>query len=156
MLPLLLLLIPMLHMMQELIVRLGIHTGRGHGDLIRDRFGVGWAWLSMVGLAVATIGSLVTELIGVAGIGELYGLSRALTLPVGVVALLAVVATGSYRRVERSAIVIGLSNSPFLPLHGRHILILRHWRRIRATCPSAITNSCILRQRLSARFSIRG
>ena len=45
-LPLLLLLIPMLYMLQELTVRLGLHTGRGHGELIRERFGVGWAWLS--------------------------------------------------------------------------------------------------------------
>ena len=45
-LPLVLLLIPMLYMVQELTVRLGLYTGRGHGELIRERFGVGWAWLS--------------------------------------------------------------------------------------------------------------
>src|ERR1700692_2110659 len=49
-LPLLLLLIPMLYMVQELTVRLGICTGRGHGELIRERFGVGWAWVSTGGL----------------------------------------------------------------------------------------------------------
>jgi NRAMP (natural resistance-associated macrophage protein)-like metal ion transporter len=112
-LPLVLLLIPMLYMVQELTVRLGIHTGRGHGELIRERFGVGWAWLSTAGLAAATIGSLVTEFTGVAGIGELYGLSRGLTLPIATAALLAVVATGSYRRVERTAIVIGLFELAF-------------------------------------------
>ncbi len=112
-LPLLLLLMPMLYMVQELTVRLGIHTGRGHGELIRERFGVGWAWLSTAGLAVAVIGSLITEFTGVAGIGELYGLSRGLTLPLSAAALLAVVATGSYRRVERTAIVIGLFELAF-------------------------------------------
>jgi Mn2+/Fe2+ NRAMP family transporter len=112
-LPLLLLLIPMLYMVQELTVRLGICTGRGHGELIRERFGVGWAWLSTAGLAAATIGSLVTQFTGVAGIGELYGLSRGLTLPVAAAALLGVVATGSYRRVERIAIAIGLFELAF-------------------------------------------
>jgi Mn2+/Fe2+ NRAMP family transporter len=112
-LPLLLLLIPMLYMVQELTVRLGLATGRGHGELIRERFGVGWAWLSTAGLAVAVIGSLITEFTGVAGVGELYGLSRALTLPLAAAALLAVVATGSYRRVERTAIVIGLFELAF-------------------------------------------
>ena len=112
-LPLVLLLIPMLYVVQELTVRLGIYTGRGHGELIRERFGVGWAWLSTAGLAAATIGSLVTEFTGVAGIGELYGLSRGLTLPIATAALLAVVATGSYRRVERTAIVIGLFELTF-------------------------------------------
>ena len=112
-LPLLLLLIPMLYMVQELTARLGIATGRGYGELIRERFGSGWAWLSTVGLAAATIGSLVTEFTGVAGIGELYGLSRSVTLPLAAAALLAVVATGSYRRVERAAIVIGLFELAF-------------------------------------------
>ena len=112
-LPLLLLLIPMLYMLQELTVRLGLHTGRGHGELIRERFGVGWAWLSTAGLAAAVIGSLITEFTGVAGIGELYGLSRGLTLPLSAAALLAIVATGSYRRVERTAIVIGLFELAF-------------------------------------------
>jgi Mn2+/Fe2+ NRAMP family transporter len=112
-LPLLLLLIPMLFMMQELTVRLGICTGRGHGELIRERFGAGCAWLSTAGLVVATIGSLVTEFTGAAGIGELYGLSRDVTLPLAAAALLTVVATGSYRRVERTALVIGLFELAF-------------------------------------------
>ena len=112
-LPLLLLLIPMLYMVQELTVRLGLHTGRGHGELIKEQFGFGWACLSTAGLAAAVIGSLITEFTGVAGIGELYGLSRGFTLPFAAVALLAVVATGSYRRVERTAIVIGLFELAF-------------------------------------------
>src|SRR5579863_9423408 len=49
-LPLVLALIPMLYLVQELTVRLGVHTGRGHGELIRERFGAGWAWLAIVGL----------------------------------------------------------------------------------------------------------
>jgi Mn2+/Fe2+ NRAMP family transporter len=112
-LPLVLLLIPMLYWVQELTVRLGICTGRGHGELIRDRFGLGWAWLSTAGLAAATAGSLVTEFTGVAGVGELYGLSRRLTLPLAAAALLGIVGTGSYRRVERTALVIGLFELAF-------------------------------------------
>src|SRR5271154_7329398 len=45
-LPLVLLLIPMLYMVQELTVRLGVYTGGGHGELIRERFGIGWAFVS--------------------------------------------------------------------------------------------------------------
>jgi Mn2+/Fe2+ NRAMP family transporter len=112
-LPLILLLIPMLYTVQELTVRLGIGTGRGHGELIRERFGRSWAWLSAAGLAAATVGSLVTEFTGVAGIGELYGLSRSLTLPFTAIVLLAIVGTGSYRRVERTALVIGLFEIAF-------------------------------------------
>jgi Mn2+/Fe2+ NRAMP family transporter len=112
-LPLVLVLIPMLYMVQELTVRLGIHTGCGYGELVRERFGIGWAWLSTAGLAVAVIGSLVTEFTGVAGIGELYGLSRGFTLPLATAALLCIVATGSYRRVERIVIVLGVFQLAF-------------------------------------------
>lgn len=112
-LPLILALIPMLYMVQELTVRLGIFTGRGHGELLREQFGIGWASLSMLSLAVATMGSLVTEFSAFAGIGELYGLSRSLTLSVTAAVLLGVVVTGSYRRVERIAILVGLLEFAF-------------------------------------------
>src|ERR1700730_19276114 len=45
-LPLLLGLIPVLYMVQELAVRLGIFTGRGYNELIRCHFGHAWAWVS--------------------------------------------------------------------------------------------------------------
>ena len=113
-LPLILLLIPMLYMVQELTVRLGIFTQRGHAELIRERFGAEWAWASTSALALATIGSLVTEFSAIAGIGEIYGLTRGVTLPIAASMLLAVVVTGSYRRVERIAIILGLLELAFL------------------------------------------
>ncbi|KVE39135.1 NRAMP family divalent metal transporter [Burkholderia sp. BDU5] len=107
--PLMLLLglVPLLYMIQELTVRLGIFTGRGHGELIREHFGVGWAWLSAAGLVVAVLGSLVTEFTGVAGIGEMFGVPRAVSLPLAVALLIAIVMTGSHKRVDKAAIVIG-------------------------------------------------
>lgn len=107
------LLMPILYMVQELTVRLGIFTGRGHGELIRETFGAFWAWVSVAGLAIATFGALVTELSGVAGVGELYGVPRALSLTIATIALLAVVMSGSYRRVERVAIALGLFELAF-------------------------------------------
>lgn len=106
-------LMPILFMVQEMTVRLGLHTGRGHGELIADTFGRFWAWVSVAGLAVAVFGALITELSGVAGIGELYGVPRGLSLGLATVALLAVVLTGSYRRVERIAIALGLFELAF-------------------------------------------
>ncbi len=108
-----LVLIPILYMVQELTVRLGIFTGRGHGELIAETFGRFWAWVSAIGLAVATAGALLTEFSGVAGVGELYGVPRAITLALAASALLAVVLTGSYRRVERVAIAVGLFEFAF-------------------------------------------
>ncbi|MDE8343617.1 MAG: divalent metal cation transporter [Acidocella sp.] len=106
-------LMPILYIVQELTVRLGIFTGRGHGELIRRSFGPVWAWISVGGLGVATAGALLTEFAGVAGVGEMYGVPRGLSLALAAAALLAVVLTGSYRRVERAAIVIGLFEFAF-------------------------------------------
>ena len=118
-LPLILLLIPMLYMVQELTVRLGIHTGRGQGELIRERFGAGWASVSAVGLAVAVVGSLITEFTGVAGVGERLGLSRSVSLPLAAATLLIIVASGSYKRVERIALLIGLFEFAFFVVAWR-------------------------------------
>jgi Mn2+/Fe2+ NRAMP family transporter len=103
-----LLLIPVLYIIQELTVRLGIFTGRGHGELIRQEFGAFWAWVSAAGLGIATCGALLTEFAGVAGVGELYNIPRVVSVSLAAAALLGVVLTGSYRRVERAAIAVGL------------------------------------------------
>jgi Mn2+/Fe2+ NRAMP family transporter len=108
------LLVPVLAVVQELTVRLAIFTGRGHGELIRVTFGPAWAWLSAAGLAIATVGALLTEFSGVAGVGEMFGVSRAITLPMAAATLLAIVSTGSYRRVELVAIGIGLFELAFV------------------------------------------
>ena len=108
-----LILIPILYMVQELTVRLGVFTGRGHGELIKETFGPLWAWISVGGLAIATAGALLTELSGVAGVGELYGVPRWVSLGLAGAALLVTVLTGSYRRVERIAILVGLFEFAF-------------------------------------------
>ncbi len=107
------LLMPVLYIVQELTVRLGIFTGKGHGELIREAFGPKWAWVSATGLAVATIGALLTEFSGVAGIGDLFNIPHIVSLPLAAAALLAVVLTGSYRRVERVAIIVGMFELAF-------------------------------------------
>jgi NRAMP (natural resistance-associated macrophage protein)-like metal ion transporter len=114
-----LLLMPVLYIVQELTVRLGIFTGKGHGELIRSTFGGAWAWVSVSGLGVATIGALITEFSGVAGVGELFGVPRAVSLLIATALLLAVVLTGSYRRVERVAIALGLFELAFFVVAWR-------------------------------------
>lgn len=69
-----LVLVPILYLVMELTVRLGVATGKGHAELIREHFGAGWAYLSVGTLLVSAIGALVTEFAGVAGIGHLFGL----------------------------------------------------------------------------------
>nr|WP_306439442.1 divalent metal cation transporter [Mycobacterium simiae] len=109
-----LILMPILYVVQEMTVRLGIVTRRGHGALIRERFGRGWAWLSALTLFASAIGALLTEFAGVAGVGELFGVSRWISIPIATVMLLGLALTGSYRRVERIGLAIGAAELAFL------------------------------------------
>jgi Mn2+/Fe2+ NRAMP family transporter len=116
-----LLLIPVLYIVQEMTVRLGIYTRKGHGALIREQFGRGWAFLSAGTLFLSATGALVTEFAGIAGVGELFGLSRSFTVPVAAGLLIAVAMIGRYRRVERTGILFGLGELALLPA-----LVLAH------------------------------
>jgi NRAMP (natural resistance-associated macrophage protein)-like metal ion transporter len=109
-----LILMPILYVVQEMTVRLGIVTRKGHGALIRERFGRFWAWVSAFTLFASSIGALLTEFAGVAGVGELFGVSRWVSVPIATAALLALALTGSYRRVERIGLVIGAAELAFL------------------------------------------
>ena len=109
-----LVLIPVLFVVQELTVRLGIVTGKGHGRGIQEHFGRGWAWLSVSTLLVACVGALITELSGIAGVGSLAGIPPWESMVVVVVGLTAMAFTGSYLAVERIALAVGLFEAVFL------------------------------------------
>jgi Mn2+/Fe2+ NRAMP family transporter len=117
-LPLVLVLIPVLYIVQELTVRLGIFTHQGLGELVRARFGRTWSVVAGVALLVVVVASLVTEFTGVAGVGEIYGVSRNLCVPLAGVALLLIGASGSYRRIEYITLWIGLFQLAFFAVAG--------------------------------------
>jgi NRAMP (natural resistance-associated macrophage protein)-like metal ion transporter len=107
-------LIPIVFIAQELTVRLGLVTGKGHGELIRQRFGRGWAWLSVSTLVVACAGAIVSEMSGIAGVGLMWGIPSWVSTGIVGLFLVVMVVTGSYKRVERVAIAIGLFELVFL------------------------------------------
>ncbi len=108
-------LIPILYMVQEMTVRLGVITGKGHGELIRTHFGTRWAMLSALTLMLATVGALLTEFAGLAGVGQLFGISKWFTVPAAVAILIVVALFYRYRRVERIGIAFGLAELAFIP-----------------------------------------
>jgi Mn2+/Fe2+ NRAMP family transporter len=104
-----------LYLVQEMTARLGIHTGFGHGALIRRELGRGWAMVSAAPMIVSAIGTLVVEFAGVAGVGELFGISRWVTVPTATVFLIGLAFTRGYRRLERIGIAVGLAELAFIP-----------------------------------------
>ncbi len=109
-----LLLVPVLYMAQELTLRLGLVTGRGHGELIAAHFGRLWAWLSVSTLAIACVGALITELSGLAGVGLLFGVPAWISASLAAGAIILVAITGSYRSVEGVAVSLGLFELAFI------------------------------------------
>lgn len=110
-----LVLIPVLFVVQEMTVRLGILTGEGHGALIRRQFGARWALISSITLVCSVVGALVSEFAAIALVGELFGISRWVTIPIATTVLIAAALGGSYRRTERIGIAVGMAELAFIP-----------------------------------------
>ncbi len=100
-------LIPILFIAQELTVRLGIFTGKGHGELIKQHYGTFWAWVSVMTMVITCIGAIITEFSGIAGVGLIFGIPKWISLTAIVVFLIAIAVTGSYNSVERIALLFG-------------------------------------------------
>lgn len=107
-------LIPVLFIVQELTVRLGLATGMGHGELIKKHFGKPWAWFSVSTLVVCCIGALLTEFSGLVSAGLLFGVPADKTMAIVVGFLILIAWTGSYRSVERVAIFLGVFELIFI------------------------------------------
>jgi Mn2+/Fe2+ NRAMP family transporter len=101
----LLLLIPVLIVNQEMVVRLGAVTGVGHARLINERFGRGWGWFSVGDLFLLNFLTIVTEFIGISLASEYIGASKYIVVPISAIALVAIMASGSFRRWERAMFI---------------------------------------------------
>jgi Mn2+/Fe2+ NRAMP family transporter len=101
----LLLLIPVLIVNQEMVVRLGAVTGVGHARLINERFGRGWGWFSVGDLFLLNFLTIVTEFIGITLAADYIGVSKYVVVPISAVALVAIMASGSFRRWERAMFI---------------------------------------------------
>ncbi|MBN9510570.1 MAG: divalent metal cation transporter [Alphaproteobacteria bacterium] len=111
-----LVLVAPLFMAQELAARLGLGTGRGLVELVLRRYGRAAAMLLTATLVTSCAGALVTELSGLAGVGQIFGIPVWRSTLLAATALLAIVWTGSYRSVERIAIAAGLCELAFIVL----------------------------------------
>jgi NRAMP (natural resistance-associated macrophage protein)-like metal ion transporter len=112
----LLLLIPILIVNQEMAMRVGVVTGVGHARLVKERFGRIWAAFAVTDLLVLNFLTLATEFIGVSLGLSYFGVSKYVAVPVAALALIAITASGSFRRWERGMYVFLLANVLVIPL----------------------------------------
>ena len=94
---------------QEMSARLGAHTGEGLMSLIREQFPLRASVFAIVCLLIANLGLVVSEFAGIGAAFELFGVSRYISIPIGAVAIWAVVVFGNYRYAERVFLLLGLA-----------------------------------------------
>lgn len=100
---------------QEMTVRLGAVTHRGHAELIFDRFGRFWGFFAMGDLILGNFLTLVTEFIGIrAGLG-FFGVRPTVAVGGGLVIVLGAIATGRYWTWERITMGLAIFNGLFIP-----------------------------------------
>jgi len=100
---------------QEMTVRLGAVTHRGHAELIFDRFGRFWGLFAMSDLVLGNFLTLVTEFIGVrAGLG-FFGIRPSIAVGAALAIVLGAITTGRYWTWERITLGLAIFNTLFIP-----------------------------------------
>lgn len=101
-------LIPMtiaLYVTEEMCARMGVVTGKGLSDLIREEFGFRPTFFVMVAGFLVDLGNVVAEFAGVAAAMEIFGVTRYIAVPVAAVLVWLLVLRGNYRQVEKVFLV---------------------------------------------------
>src|SRR6516225_3545012 len=103
-----LLLLPVTYFIQEMVVRLGIATGKGHAAMIYQRFGKWWGLFSLVDLELVNFLTLVTEFACIDLALTQLGVDPRFGIALVACGLILVTVTGSYRRWERTVVFLCL------------------------------------------------
>lgn len=90
---------------QEMIARMGVVTGKGLSELIREEYGVKSAFFIMVALLIANLGTTIAEFAGWAASMEVFGLTRYITVPFMALSIWFLVIRGSFRIVEKVLLI---------------------------------------------------
>jgi len=90
---------------QEMVARMGVVTGKGLSDLIRENYGVKATFYMMLALFAANLGTTVAEFAGWAASWEVLGVSKYIVVPAGALVVWLLVTRGSYVSVERVLLI---------------------------------------------------
>lgn len=99
---------------QEMAARMGAVTGKGTADLIRERYGVKITTFAMLALFVANLGTTVAEFAGVAAAGELFGVSKYISVPIAGLIMSLLILKAQYKHVEKALIVLTFASLSYV------------------------------------------
>ncbi|MCY2931632.1 MAG: divalent metal cation transporter [Planctomycetota bacterium] len=110
-----LILVPMVYYVQEMTVRLGAVTKRGHAEAVFDSFGPFWGWFTVFVLVLINWLTLVTEYIGMTQAMKLFLIPEWVTILAVSLLLMGIVVSGKYWTFERITLVFCLFNMIYIP-----------------------------------------
>lgn len=90
---------------QEMAARMGVVTGKGLSDLIREKYGVRTTLLVMLGLLVANAGTTAAEFAGIGSVGQILGISKYIIVPAAAILVWLLIVKGTYKFVEKIFLV---------------------------------------------------
>jgi NRAMP (natural resistance-associated macrophage protein)-like metal ion transporter len=97
-----------LAVIQEMSSRMGVVTGKGFGDLVREQFGVKVTLAIMALFVFANLTVTIAEFAGIAASMELFGVNKYISVPVSAFVVWFVVVKGNFKQVERFLIAISM------------------------------------------------
>ena len=128
---------------QEISARMGVATGKGLSELIRENYGIRATFLLMGGLLLCNIGDVVSEFAGVASSMDLFGISKYFSVPVAAVLVWLLVAFTGYKKLEKifvflsflyvAYIITAFLARPDWSQVGRHIVRLPRVSEFKST-----------------------
>jgi NRAMP (natural resistance-associated macrophage protein)-like metal ion transporter len=144
------LLVPMAYYVQEMTVRLGAVTKRGHAEAIFDGFGPFWGWFSLADLAIVNWLTLITEYIGMTAALSIFGVPPWITV-IGVsFVLFGLVLSGKYWTFEKITLFFCLFNLVYIPaaLWAMEMPTAPSWGRVfegfyRPNVPGGLTSELL-------------
>jgi NRAMP (natural resistance-associated macrophage protein)-like metal ion transporter len=109
---------------QEMSARMGVVTGKGLAELIREQYGVRWATFSMVAVLIANLGICISEFVGIGAALGLAHVPKYVSIPIAAVLVWLLLVRGSYKAAER---VFVLMTIPFFAYPIAAILAHPDW-----------------------------
>jgi len=91
---------------QEMSARMGVVTGRGLSDLIRENFGIKLTLFIMIGLIIANFATTLSEFAGIASAGEIFGISKYILVPLCAITVWFLILKSNYKLLERFFLVL--------------------------------------------------
>ena len=104
------------YLVQEMTIRLGAVTRRGHAEMIWKRYGAFWGAFSLFDLVAANILTLMTEFIGIRVASEIFHVPYLVTIPLAFAFITGVLVFLKYSSWERVSLLVAAFNMVFVPL----------------------------------------